>query len=112
QAGGKGHLFSSTKINFDESGRKIKYVLEQRGHLNGTSTYFYPDDSAIKPDYIDYINDDSGKKLKTKYLYNNQNDVIAQLELNKSKMTSTTSYFEYDYDHNDNWLEKRSLDEK
>lgn len=106
-----GPVFSSTKISFDDSGRKIKSVLEQSGYLNATSTYSYPDDSAINPEYIEIFNEDSGKKSKTQYLYNKQNDVVAEVELDESKMTSTTSYFEYDYDQNGNWLEKRSLDE-
>jgi YD repeat-containing protein len=103
--------FSVTKISFDNSGRKISTIYEQGGKLNSTSTFIYSDIAAIKPEFIQRIDEKSFRKTKNQYWYNKQNDLIAELQFDETSLTNKTSTYEYDYDHHGNWLEKRSLDE-
>lgn len=103
--------FSSEKIHVDDSGRKISSFIEQEGKVFSIFRFEYADTTSRHPEFSEYIYAEKDTKTRTHNLYNKQNDIIAEQQFDELKMVNTTTYFEYDYDHHINWVEKRSLDE-
>lgn len=126
---------STTKFSYNEDGKLFKEVFSMEG-LSSTMEYFYSDGKKDSTFYtlnnggkVSYRTDKFGvnnsivrrfnsEKTLTDiyYLSNNEKgDCIEELgeeyDNKGNKIKSTTTKYEYNYDENGNWIQKRTIEE-
>jgi len=105
----KEHYFYNNNNNLDSI---VETHYSENGEVFTRKSEIF-DKNKLKIKSTDYLKMDGEVYLSNnEYEYNEYNDIIRDTFKNPIKNTSSITKYEYTYDANKNWIEKKAIDEK